>query len=80
MQAQRLNITLPYELARDLRRTIPAKKRSGFIAEAVSERLGQKKKLKNIKKEWIKSLKANREYYRKVAKEWEATEVEGWPE
>lgn len=65
MQAQRLNITLPYELARDLRRIIPAKKRSRFIAEAVKEKLPKR----NLRKELIKSLKANYEYYKKVGKE-----------
>lgn len=65
MQAQRLNITLPYELARDFRRVIPVSKRSQFIAEAVKEKLPKK----NLKKELIKSLKANREYYERVGKE-----------
>ncbi len=76
MQAQRLNITLPYELARDFKQAIPVKKRSQFIAEAVRERLPKK----NLKKELIKSLKANRQFYKKVAEEWKATEVEGWPD
>lgn len=76
MQAQRLNITLPYELARDFRRVIPASKRSQFIAEAVQEKLPKK----NLKKELINSLKANRDFYRKVAEEWKATEVERWPD
>lgn len=65
MQAQRLNITLPYELARDFRRAVPVKKRSRFIAEAVQEKLPKK----NLKKELIKSLKANYEYYKKVGTE-----------
>lgn len=65
MQAQRLNITLPYELARDFRRLIPAKKRSRFIAEAVKEKLPKR----NLRKELIKSLKANYEYYKKAGKE-----------
>lgn len=76
MQAQRLNITLPYELARDFKRAVPVKKRSKFIAEAVKEKLPKR----NLKKELIKSLKANKEFYRKVAEEWKATEVEGWPD
>ena len=76
MQAQRLNITLPYELARDFRKAIPASKRSQFIAEALNEKLPKS----NLKKELIKSLRANKEFYRKVAEEWKVTEVEGWPE
>jgi len=76
MQSQRLNITLPYELARDFKRAIPVKKRSRFIAAALKGKLPKR----NLKKELIKSLKANREFYRKVAEEWKATEVEGWPD
>lgn len=73
---QRINITLPNDLIRDFKRSIPNGKRSKFIADAVREKLPKK----NLKKELIKSLKANREFYRKVAQEWKATEVEGWPE
>ena len=76
MQAQRLNITLPYELARDFKRAIPVSKRSKFIAEAVKEKLPKS----DLLKEWIKSLKANRKYYEKVYKDWKPIEVEGWPD
>lgn len=55
MQTQRINITLPISLARDLRKTIPARSRSNFIAQALVDRLKRKK---NLKKELIKSLKA----------------------
>lgn len=65
MLAQRLNITLPYELARDFKRAIPVKKRSKFIADTLKEKLPKR----NLKKELIKSLKANKEFYRKVAEE-----------
>ena len=74
---QRINIILPDELARDLRRTIPDKKRSKFIAETLSERLSKKR---NLKKELIKSLKANKKLYDQVAKDWAPIEVEGWPD
>lgn len=74
---QRINIIFPDDLARDLRRVIPDGKRSQFIAEAVKEKIGKKK---NLKKDWIKSLEANKDFYRQVAEEWKATEVEGWPE
>ena len=76
MQTQRINITLPNDLARDFRRSVPNGKRSQFIAEAVREKLPKM----NLKKEWIKSLNSNKEFYRKVAEEWKATEVEGWPD
>lgn len=74
MLAQRINITLPYELARDLRRTIPAKKRSKFIADAVREKLPKR----NLKQEWIKSLKANREFYKKVHEDFKYVDAEAF--
>lgn len=77
MQTQRINITLPNDLARDLRRTIPARSRSRFISEALKEKLAKKR---NFKKEWIESLKANYQFDKKVMEEWSATEVEGWPD
>lgn len=77
MQTQRINITLPNDLARDLRKTIPVRSRSKFISEALKEKLAKKR---NFKKEWIKALKANYEYNKRIAKEWSVTEVEGWPD
>ncbi len=65
MQTQRINITLPNDLARELRRTIPDRKRSRFIADAVREKLPKKK----FQKEWAKNLKANYDYYKRVGKE-----------
>lgn len=74
---QRINITLPDGLARDLRRTIPNKKRSKFIAEALEDKLNKKK---SLKKEWIKSLKANKKLYEEIAKDWAPLDTEGWPD
>lgn len=77
MQTQRINITLPNDVARDLRQTIPARSRSKFISEALKEKLAKKR---DLKKEWIKALKANYEYDKKEMKDWSAIEVEGWPD
>ena len=63
---QRINIILPDELAKDLRRTIPTRKRSKFIAEALKEKLIKKQ---NFKKAWIKHLEVNKEFNEKIAKE-----------
>ena len=73
---QRINITLPDQLVDDLRQSIPPRSRSKFIAAAVSEKLENKK---NLKTDLIKSLKANRDFYQMVAKEWKATESDVWP-
>lgn len=66
MQTQRINITLPNDLARDLRRAVPVRSRSRFIAEAVQDRLAKKR---NLKKDWIKSLKTNAEIYKQISDE-----------
>ena len=76
MQTQRINISLPCDIIKHLNQTISKGKRSRFIARAVSEKLAKKR---DIQKELKKSLTANYEFYKKVAKDWEVTEVEGWP-
>ena len=77
MQTQRINISLPYEIIKHLNQSISKGKRSRFIAKAVSEKLAKKR---NIQKELKKSLAANYDFYKKVAKDWKVTEIEGWPE
>ena len=77
MQIQRINITLPFDLAQDLRKTIPARSRSKFIAQALEDKLKRKK---NLKKDLIASLKASRKSYEQVQKDWTPIEVEGWPD
>lgn len=66
MNTQRINITLPADLIRDLRRIVPEGKRSRFLADALEEKIIKRK---NLKKDLAKSLRANYEYYKKVGKE-----------
>lgn len=77
MQTQRVNISLPYDIIKHLNQAVSKGKRSRFIAKAVSEKLAKKR---DIEKELKRSLKANFTLYKKVAKDWEVTEIEGWPE
>lgn len=74
MQAQRLNITLPYELARDLKRVIPDGERSQFIAKAVKARLPKR----NLKKDWIKSLNAQEEIIKEIRKDFKYVDAEAF--
>lgn len=69
----RINITLPEELVRDLRRTIPKRKRSKFIATTLKEKL---KKKKNLKRDLRRSLKANYEFDKRMAEEWSVLDIE----
>ncbi len=66
MQTQRINITLPNDLIRDMRTSIPPRGRSKFIAGVLKEKLSRNR---NLKKEWIKSLRENRELNKKIAQE-----------
>lgn len=75
MHIQRINITLPAPILKELQKAVPSGKRSRFIADAVLGKL----KSKNIKDEFKKSLKANRELYLQTSREWENTELETWP-
>lgn len=75
MQIQRINITLPIPILKELQKTVPSGKRSKFIADAVLGRF----KIKNIQEELKKSLKTNRELYVQTSREWEISELETWP-
>ncbi len=77
MNKQRVNITLPYNLIKQLQQSIPQGERSKFITKAVEEKLQKKK---SALKELEKSLKANKEFYKKEYKVWKVTETEAWPE
>ena len=66
MNVQRTNITLPYDLLREFKMAIPQGKRSKFIADALSEKLGRRK---NLKKALAMSLKVNAAFYRKEARQ-----------
>lgn len=41
MQVQRINITLPAKLAHNLRRSVPVRSRSKFIAKAIQKELSK---------------------------------------
>ena len=71
-----LNITLDEELFRRLKAKAPPKKMSAFIAQALRERLGPdaaelaEAYRQAAKESWRPSL----------AREWNPTEVEAWPD
>jgi metal-responsive CopG/Arc/MetJ family transcriptional regulator len=77
MQVQRINITLPTEVANNLKRTVSSGKRSKFIAKAITEKLEQKKGAKTLLRE---SLRKHKEFYKKEYEVWKGIEVEGWPD
>ncbi len=71
---KRLNITLPEELDKALD-GMPSK--SGFIAEALKEKL-EREKRKKLGELLIEGYKATKEEDKKLNKEWEEITLEGW--
>jgi len=71
---KRLNITLPEEIAQEIK-DIPNKSR--FIAEAVKEKLEMINKEK-LDKLLIEGYKAIKEEDKKIDEEWEKITLEGW--
>ncbi len=74
MQTQRINITLPNDLARDFRRSIPARSRSKFIASAIEERLSKR----NIKTLLRKSAQEQKEIIDQIQKDFQYTDEESF--
>lgn len=72
MQTQRINITLPNDLARNFRRSIPARFRSKFIASAIEERLSKK----DIKTLLRKSAQEQKEIIDQIQKDFQYTDEE----
>lgn len=72
MQTQRINITLPNNLVRDLRRIIPARSRSKFIASAVSEKLSKK----DLKDSLRKSGQAQREIIQQMQEDFKDADIQ----
>ena len=71
---KRFNITLPEEIAQEIK-YIPNK--SGFISEAVKEKLERINKEK-LDKLLIEGSKATRKEDNEINQEWEKITLEGW--
>ncbi|MDP3758083.1 MAG: hypothetical protein Q8Q86_00020 [Candidatus Daviesbacteria bacterium] len=74
MLAQRLNITLPYELARNFKRSVPLRKRSQFIAQAVREKLTKA----DLSEQLRKSALAQREIIKQIQEDFKYADAETW--
>jgi metal-responsive CopG/Arc/MetJ family transcriptional regulator len=74
MYMKRFNITLPEEIALEIK-YIPNK--SGFISEAVKEKLDRINKEK-LDKLLIEGYKATRKEDKEINQKWEKITLEGW--
>lgn len=71
-----LNITMDRDLYRQLKTELPPKGISAFIADAVKARLFPDKQTLDA----AYKAAAKEEWRKKFARDWQATEVENWPE
>lgn len=74
--AVRLNITIDEKLYRRMKKELPPKGISAFIETAVRERLTPGRDVLNAAYRAARSEK----WRRALSKDWDSTEVEGWPE
>lgn len=72
MHTQRINISLPNTILRQLQTSIPQGKRSKFIATAISERL----KKSNLKQQLRKSARAQREIAKQIEEDFKYADAE----
>jgi metal-responsive CopG/Arc/MetJ family transcriptional regulator len=79
MNAVRLNITIPEELARQLEKLVGSRNKSHFIAETLRQRIEkiQEEELNKILEE---GYKARKKESLSIAKEFEPADLEGWDE
>ena len=79
MNAVRLNITIPEELARQLEKLVGSRNKSHFIAEALRQRIEniQEEELNKVLEEGYKARKGESV---SIAKEFEPADLEGWDE
>jgi hypothetical protein len=75
----RLSFTIPSATATTLKERVKAGKRSGFVAEAIKERLRSIQE-EEFRREMIEGYIAEREEDIALNREWEAITLEGWPE
>jgi metal-responsive CopG/Arc/MetJ family transcriptional regulator len=79
MSVVRMNITLPQDLADQLKKIAGSKKKSHFIAKTLQEKIA-KIKADEIQRLLEEGYKARREESRTIAKEFEAVDLGGWDE
>lgn len=71
---QRINITLPRDLAQELRRNIADRKRSKFITEAIREKLTKS----DLKDQLRKSAQAQKEIVEQIQEDFKYVDAEAF--
>ena len=73
----RLNITLPSNLAKELKRITAPRKQSQFVAEAVEQKIKQIK-IEQMEKILEEGYKATNKEGIRITKEFDSVDLEGW--
>jgi metal-responsive CopG/Arc/MetJ family transcriptional regulator len=76
VNTQKLNFTIPEDIARDLKTRIRKSKRSSFVAEAVREKLN-KLQAEQLRQALIEGYKARLSENEELGKEWDSTIADG---
>ena len=79
MEAIRLNITIPKDLARELNKLVGSRKKSKFIAETLRQRI-EKMKNEELQQLLEQGYKATKKESLAMVKEFEQIDLEGWDE
>ncbi|MBM4350812.1 MAG: hypothetical protein FJ106_13110 [Deltaproteobacteria bacterium] len=79
MSVVRMNITIPKELADEIEKMTPSRKRSSFIAEALRQKVKDLQR-ERIEQELEEGYKMNRDESLSIAREFECLDMEGWDE
>lgn len=79
METVRMNITLPYSLAEELKKITAPRKRSRFVSDAIALKIKQQKE-QQLKILLIKGYRETKEEGVKLTKEFEHLDIEGWDE
>jgi metal-responsive CopG/Arc/MetJ family transcriptional regulator len=76
-ESVRLNITLPAELAKELKHITASRKQSKFVAEAVEQKIKELKQ-KQMEKVLVDGYKATRKEGVAITKDFDSVDLEGW--
>ena len=77
MRAQKLNFTIPEDIAAELKARVSKRKRSAFVSEAVHQRLKELEE-SQLRQALVEGYQARREEGSQLGEEWETATLESW--
>jgi hypothetical protein len=77
MKSHKFNFTIPEETARRLFESVPDRKRSAFVAQAIADKLNEAERQRLIQT-LAEGYKARSLEDAQINEEWESATLEGW--